>query len=663
MRQVFKRLVLMALMVVMGIGSRPSSAGSTFSTSQLPNDPTDELTNDPTLSPHVLAATEDGAATSFLVVMAEQADVSRAASLPTKTDKGAFVYETLRQTALRGQAKLRAELGRAGIPYRSFYVVNMLEVTGDRELVLKLAARSDVARIEANPQISNLQFPISNLQSPIPDTQSPLTIEWNIQQVNAPAVWVMGYTGQGVVVAGQDTGYQWDHPALKPHYRGWNGVTAAHDYNWHDAIHTTAFSPCPNDSPAPCDAHGHGTHTMGTMVGDDGAGNQVGMAPGAKWIGCRDMDNQGNGTPASYTECFEFFLAPYPYGGSAITQGVPSLAPAVIGNSWSCPPSEGCDTQTLKMVVDNVRAAGIEVVAAAQNAGPSCSTIRDPIGIYDSAFTVGATDSSDTVAGFSSRGPVISDGSGRRKPDISAPGVSVRSTYPTNSWGYLSGTSMATPHVVGLFALIWSAAPELMGHLSATENIITSTAIHLTTAQGCGDDTPTSVPNNVYGWGRIDALAAIQTLGLPVLQLAASASSSSVFVGQPLTYTFVVANPSHAAHTNVIITDTLPLNVTFASASSNGIYAPTEQRVTWLAPTLSAQSSVTLTLAVTVGVAGSTIILPPGTLIVNHDYGARSDQVTQTVSGPPAITAVGVFPYIYYFPILIAPPSGSAIAP
>jgi len=298
----------------------------------------------------------------------------------------------------------------------------------------------------------------------------------------------------------------------------------------------------------------------------------------------------------------------------------------------------------LKIVVDNVRAAGIEVVAAAQNAGPSCSTIRDPIGIYDSAFTVGATDSSDTVAGFSSRGPVISDGSGRRKPDISAPGVSVRSTYPTNSWGYLSGTSMATPHVVGLFALIWSAAPELTGHLSATENIITSAAIPLTTAQGCGDDTPTSVPNNVYGWGRIDALAAIQTLGLPVLQLAASASSSSVFVGQPLTFTFVVANPSHAAHTNVIITDTLPPDVTFASASSNGIYAPTEQRVTWLAPTLSAQSSVTLTLAVTVGVAGSTIILPPGTLIVNHDYGARSDQLTHTVSGPPVTTTVQALP-------------------
>jgi serine protease AprX len=318
MKWVIKRLALTALMVVMGIGLMPSSARSTFSATQLSSDPTNaltnyqtnELTNYKTISPHVLAATEGGASTSFLVVLDEQADVSRAAPLPTKTDKGAFVYKTLRQTALRTQANLRAELDHAGTPYRSFYVVNMLEVTGDRDLVLKLAARSDVARIEANPQISNFQFPISNLQSPVPNTQSPSTVEWNIEKVNAPAVWAMGYTGQGVVVAGQDTGYQWDHPALKPHYRGWNGVTVTHDYNWHDAIHAAAGAPCPNDSPAPCDAYGHGTHTMGTMVGDDGAGNQVGMAPGAKWIGCRDMDNQGNGTPASYTECFPSAEAP-----------------------------------------------------------------------------------------------------------------------------------------------------------------------------------------------------------------------------------------------------------------------------------------------------------------------------------------------------------------
>jgi serine protease AprX len=621
------------------------------------------------LSQYVLAATEGGASASFLVVMREQADVSGAASLPTKTDKGAFVYQTLRQTALRSQRAIRAELDQLGIPYRPFYIVNMIEMEGGRDLVLKLAARPDIARIEANPQISNLQYLIPNTQYPVSHPQSPSTVEWNIQQVNAPAVWAMGYTGQGVVVAGQDTGYQWDHPALKPHYRGWNGVTVTHDYNWHDAIHTTAFGSCPNNSPVPCDAHGHGTHTMGTMVGDDGAGNQVGLAPGAQWIGCRDMDNYGNGTPASYTECFEFFLAPYPIGGSAITQGVPSLAPAVVSNSWSCPTSEGCSALTLQTVVDNVRAAGIEVVAAAQNYGLDCSTIREPIGTYASAFTVGATDSSDAIAGFSSRGPVTSDGSGRRKPDISAPGVSVRSAYPTNSWVTLSGTSMATPHVAGLFALVWSAAPGLMGNLAATEQIITSTVLHLTTTQGCGGDTSTSVPNNVYGWGRIDALAAVRAAAdlqaaQPALQIEKTATAGPVMPGDPLSYTLTVTNPSSMSnHTNVVIADTLPVSVTFASASNGGIYSPTAHSVSWLVPTLAAQSRMTLTLAVTVGAPGSTVVLPPGTLLVNRDYHAQSDQVTRTVSGPPVTTTVGPLPYIYYIPIYIAPPAGSASVP
>ena len=661
MKWIGKRWVLMALVVVIGTGCLPSSAGSTLPTTLRSSYPTGEPPNDRIISPHVLAATEGGSSAPFLVIMREQADVSRAASLPTKAAKGAFVYETLRQTALHSQAALRAELDQAGLPYRPFYIVNMLELTGDRDLVVKLAARPDVDRIEANPQISSLQSPISNLPSPIPDTRSPSSVEWNIQQVNAPAVWAMGYTGQGVVVAGQDTGYQWDHPALKPHYRGWNGITATHDYNWHDAIHNTAFSPCPNDSPVPCDGHGHGTHTLGTMVGDDGAGNQVGMAPGAQWIGCRNMDNAGNGTPSSYSECFEFFLAPYPIGGSAITQGVPSLAPAVIGNSWSCPASEGCDALTLKTVVDNVRAAGIEVVAAAQNAGPSCSTIRDPIGIYESAFTVGATDSTDAIASFSSRGPVTADGSGRRKPDISAPGVGVRSTYPVNWWGYLSGTSMATPHLVGLFALVWSAAPGLMGDLLETERIITRTAVPLTTSQGCGGDTSTLVPNNVYGWGRIDALAAVQAAS-PALKVAKTVSPGPGQPGKPLTYTLTVANLSSVSDdTNVVITDTLPGDVTFVSGSTGGVYSPAAHRVTWLVPTLMPQSRITLTLVVTVGAPGGAVILLPGTLIVNRDYGARSDQVTRTVSGPAVTTTVGV--YIYYVPMVIVQPVGSVATP
>ena len=137
----------------------------------------------------------------------------------------------------------------------------------------------------------------------------------------------LGYRGEGRVVAGADTGVRWDHPSLKSHYRGWDGQNVSHDYNWHDAI---------QNSQSPIDPHGHGTFTVSEMVGDDGLGNQIGVAPGAKWIACRNMDSGGNGTPAWYTDCFQYLIAPYPYNQP--DKGDPTKAPDSINNSWGCPP-------------------------------------------------------------------------------------------------------------------------------------------------------------------------------------------------------------------------------------------------------------------------------------------------------------------------------------
>ena len=128
----------------------------------------------------------------------------------------------------------------------------------------------------------------------------------------------------------------------------------------------------------------------------------------------------GNGTPARYIECMEFFLAPYPIGGG---QGDPTKAPDITINSWSCPTSEGCSADTLQAAVEAQAAAGIMMVAAAQNSGPNCSTVTDPPGIYAAAYSIGAlTTGTDTIAGFSSRGPITADGSNRIKPDISCSG-------------------------------------------------------------------------------------------------------------------------------------------------------------------------------------------------------------------------------------------------
>src|SRR4030095_5995068 len=152
-----------------------------------------------------------------------------------------------------------------------------------------------------------------------------------------------------------------------------------HDFNWHDSVHSGGGSCGPN-SPQPCDDDGHGTHTMGTAVGDGGMGNQIGMAPGAKWMGCRNM-NEGVGTPASYTECMEFFLAPYPVNGTP-AQGNPDLAPDVTTNSWGCTADEGCSPGTLQAAVEAQRAAGILMVVAAGNSGPGCSTVDDPPSLF-----------------------------------------------------------------------------------------------------------------------------------------------------------------------------------------------------------------------------------------------------------------------------------------
>jgi hypothetical protein len=305
-------------------------------------------------------------------------------------------------------------------------------------------------------------------------------------------------------VAGADTGERWTHNALKPQYRGWDGQNADHNYNWHDSIHDGVGNPCGNDSPFPCDDNGHGTHTIGTAIGDDGMGNQIGMAPGAKWIGCRNMD-QGNGTPARYIECMEWFLAPYPIGGG---QGDPLRAPDITSNSWVCPPSEGCSADTLQAAVEAQAAAGIMMVAGAGNDGPACSTVMYPPAIYAASYTVGAlTTGQDVIANFSSRGPVTVDGSNRIKPDISGPGTGTRSSYNTsdNAYAVLSGTSMATPHIAGAMTLLWCARPELRHNISASRTALNEAA-HFIAYKQCGSAGP---PNNVTGWGRVDISAAV----------------------------------------------------------------------------------------------------------------------------------------------------------
>jgi len=581
------------------------------------------------VDPWVLNTAAQGP-TEFLVFLREQADLSAAQKLHTKLEKGAYVYNQLTQTAQRTQEPilvLLQDLSRRSpskVEYRSYWVANLIWVRAGSDLMQTLALRDDVAHLYANPQV-RLEEPIAEgaLLSP----NQPSGIEWNIQKVGAPEAWAHGFTGQGVVIGGQDTGYDWTHPALKAKYRGWNGTSADHNHNWFDAISSTGSS-CGANSPVPCDDGYHGTHTMGIMVGNDGQGNQIGMAPGARWIGCRNMNN-GVGTPQTYTACFQWFIAPTDLSSQ---NPRPDLAPDVINNSWSCPTSEGCDANSLKTIVENVRAAGIVTVQSAGNNGYSgCGSVNQPAGTYDASFSVGATDLNDFIAGFSSRGPSVIDGIKLLKPDISAPGVSVRSSLPTNiyspPYGLQSGTSMSAPHVVGLVALLISAYPALAGQVDQIEQIIEHSAVPLTTDQICNGIPGTQVPNNTFGWGRIDALAAIQSVEHK-LEISLKPSDLTYDPGQAITYTLQVSYTfpySITPTSHVIITDVIPTETSFITATLP--FTLTGNTVVWTIPSLNPGQSQTVDLVVRVSDTANATIY-------NQDYSASSDDFAP-VSGPP----------------------------
>lgn len=601
------------------------------------------------IAPWVLAHTADGVQAEFLVVLTQQADLSGAARLTTKAAKGRFVYDTLYRTAQTTQGPIVQWLRANGLEYRTYYIVNAIWVKGDRATALALAARSDVARLDGNPQIKVDLPKLESVSSLTP--ASPDSVEPGLTYVHAPDVWAAGFTGQGIVVGGQDTGIQWDHPALKPHYRGWNGSTANHDYNWHDAIHSGGGT-CGANSPVPCDDYGHGTHTMGTAVGSDGGTNQIGMAPSAKFIGCRNM-NVGAGTPTTYLECFEFFLAPYPVGGTP-AQGDPSKAPDVTNNSWGCPPSEGCNPDTLLAAVQAQRAAGIMTVASAGNDGSACNTVQDPPGIYDEVYTVGALNTgSDTIASFSSRGAVTADGSNRTKPDISAPGTSTRSSIPGSSYGSMSGTSMASPHVAGAVALLWSARPELKNQITLTEQVLNASAFHLSST-ACGSS---GWPNNTFGYGRLDVLAAAQPGGLTVTPLAATQSAAS---GSAVTYTLRISNTG-------VVDDAYTVKLgpahwpTAASVTTTASISPSTavdvQINVTIPPTAYGNQSdtVTATLASVASPARSaTVVLTTSALAVygttlSADAAGKSDYVGSTVMYTVRVTNTGNLTDTYSF--------------
>ena len=421
------------------------------------------------------------------VILKEQADLSSSITIEDYQERRQNVYDTMVETAESSQRTLQAKLDRYHIHYTPYYLVNAIEVKGGSLVRLLLEKDPSVDSILDNPQLRPL--PISVEIGEGETALAPEETLWNISMIQADRVIdELNIDGSGIVIGQTDSGVDGNHPELQAAYRG---LESGDDYNWFDPWnHTTT----------PTDAGGHGTQTLGIILGKN-----IGVAPGAKWIGCANLA-RNLGSPARYLDCMQFMLAPFPQDGDPFKEGDPDQGAMIVNNSWGCPDVEGCDAEVFESAVYALETAGIFMSSAAGNNGYfGCSSVTDPIAIYEDVFTAGSVNIDGKLSDFSSIGPVTVDGSGRQKPDLLAPGEDILSSYPEGTYSTASGTSFSAPHVSGVVALLWSANPALIGNIEVTSQILRETAMpYEGGSPTCGDLT------DAVGSGILDAFAAVQ---------------------------------------------------------------------------------------------------------------------------------------------------------
>lgn len=463
---------------------------------------------DPRLLRQALAAPDEPLA--VIVALKSRADLSVATQTTDPLARRRNVISALQSTAQTTQAGVKNVLAQnQARDVQSLWIVNSVAAKTTLSTILTLAAREDVAMVRQDGIISLGPW------TPALTNRAATGPEWGVSRVNADQVWQsLGIDGTGVVIANIDTGVDYQHPDLLTAYRGYKGgsLPPNNTGNWYDSTG--------GEAAYPVDAHGHGTHTMGTMVGANG----IGVAPGARWIAVKAFDNAGAAQESWLHNAFQWVLAP---------NGDPALAPDVVNNSWSN--SNGGNTvfeEDIRRLID----AGIIPIFSAGNDGPNTGTIDSPASLGLS-FAVGATDSENMIADFSSRGPSVWGG---MKPDITAPGVDVLSALPGGTYGLYNGTSMAAPHVAGVAALLLQANPALT--YPQLTGILTGTA----TALG------SSTPNFHYGWGLVNAYAAAQ-LATNAGQISGLVSNQRTHA--PIAGAKITIIPRHSGITNTATTN------------------------------------------------------------------------------------------------------------
>ena len=464
---------------------------------------------EPTLQPR-MTQTPPGQQLPVIVTLRDQADLTpfvaqaprvRAMAAMERRSHREMLVRTLRNKAETSQMGIGRRLRDRGVEHvRSLWLINGLAFRATPELISELSALPEVESIRYDE--------IIQLPRITPAADSDLnTVEDNIDLINAPALWALGYTGQGVTVAIVDSGVDVQHPELGPRWRGGSN-------SWFNAVAencgtvgVTCATSCDTNTTEPCDFidaqnFAHGTGVAGVLVGGSAGGTAIGVAPGAQWIAAKIFDSN-DGAPLSIIhQAFAWLLDP---------DGVPATddAPDVVNGSWGYDP--GNCSEEFGTALQAFKAAGIAVAFAAGNAGPAADTGTSP-GNYPESFAVGSVGNSfftqtTAISDFSSRGPSPCDGS--IFPEVVAPGF-VRTT--DFSFGGLPlytsihGTSFATPHVAGVMALLLSAFPG------------TPVADLEGTLQQSATDLGTIGPDNDYGYGLVNALAAYQNLtGVPIL--------------------------------------------------------------------------------------------------------------------------------------------------
>jgi hypothetical protein len=527
----------------------------------------------------------DGQA-DFIVRFTEQVDLAPAFSMGWE-ERGVYVVNALTDAAGRSQATAKSLLEARGLSYRTFIAGNELYVwNGNLEAASELASLPDVDHIRetrvfyidpvetTNKQLRDIRWAGDLLSMNAEQTASPDALAWGIQYTNADQFWTaFGIQGDNILVANIDTGVQWNHPALDQAYRC--GADPSDPACWEDPSNICGGSACDNN--------GHGTHTMGTMVGDDDPSLtwQAGMAPNSQWIACKGCESNSCSDFALNT-CADWILQP---------DGDPANRPHIVNNSWG----GGGGDPWYMVKVNAWRAAGTFPAFSAGNAGSACNTLGSP-GDYQESFSSAAVDSGGNVASFSSRGPSAYGHDPYTKPNISAPGVSVCSSVPTNAWscGY-SGTSMASPHSAGAVALLWSCNPGLIGQMDLTFQALQNTAA-ATPAGNCGAP-PDGEGNYTYGYGYLDVLAAGTIYCGDIFTGWLDGYVTNVDTGDPIEGASVIAVPAVLEDNNIQATTdpfgyytmTLVVGTYDVTASKNGYTSQTVSGIEIITDTVTSQ--------------------------------------------------------------------------